>query len=510
MQAALRNDQIELLALLDEKERREKARAAQRRQAELALDRDAIRERCSSLVGFVREAWEVLEPDEPYVHGWHIDAIAEHLEAITKGQINRLLINVPPGTMKSLLTGVLWPAWEWGPQGRRGLRIFGSSYSEDYAKRDSRRMRELVTSDWYQTLWPEVAITKSGETEFHNVARGWRKAVPFVRLTGGRGDRVIVDDPLGSEQAESPAERKRATRIFRESLPSRVINPAQSAIVVIMQRLHQADVSGVILEHVDHFGYEHLMLPMEFEPDRRCSTSIGFTDPRTQEGELLFPGRFPRAVVERDKAIMGSYAVAGQNQQRPSPRGGGMFKLEWFVPISARPANIKRTVRAWDFGATEGGGDYTAAVKMSVTSDGLYIIEHCRRFQGSPFQVELTFKNMPRIDGKKTFVRYPQDPGAAGKSLAKGFSKHLSGYPFKAVRPTGSKEVRAQPFASAAEAGNVRILITGDATKDAWVEPFLDELCLFPAGKHDDQTDAAADAFDELALGAGGYSLEGV
>src|SRR5690606_37899345 len=136
----------EALALLERKAELVAAREREAERRRLAENAESIRQRCRTLSGFVREAWNVLEPANPYIHGWHIDAICEHLEAITRGDITRLLVNVPPGTMKSLISGVFWPAWEWGPMGRSETRIIGSSYSEDYAKRDNRRMRDLITS----------------------------------------------------------------------------------------------------------------------------------------------------------------------------------------------------------------------------------------------------------------------------------------------------------------------------------------------------------------------------
>lgn len=462
----------------------------------------AVRTRCATLAGFVREAWPVLEPTQPYVHGWHIDAIAEHLTAITEGQINRLLINVPPGTMKSLLAGVLWPAWEWGPRGLPAMRCLGSSYSEDYAKRDTRRMRDLVASDWYRALWPEVELTRAGETEFANSATGFRKGVPFSRLTGGRGDRVIIDDPHSVDGADSEAERSATVRTFRESVPTRLNHPEKSAIVVIMQRLHADDVSGTILSL--KLGYEHLMLPMEFEPERRCVTGIGFADPRRHEGELLFPERFPRAVVERDKLPMGAYAVAGQFQQRPAPRSGGLFQRSDFEVVDALPARVTRRVRAWDFAASElrpgRRPDWTVGLKMALAGGSFYI-EDVVRGQWKPAEVERVLANTASQDGPTVAIRIPEDPGAAGKADALTKLKLLRGYPAKAVRPTGEKPLRARPAAAQAEAGNVKLL------RGAWNEAFLEEIATFPAGSHDDQVDTLADALNELALGGAGYDL---
>lgn len=490
----------EYLALLDERARREEARRSEAERRRVAENRELIRARCATLSGFVREAWHVLEPANPYIHGWHVDAICEHLEAITSGEINRLLINVPPGTMKSLLSGVFWPAWEWGPKDRPATRIIGSSYSEDYAKRDNRRMRDLIQSDWYQALWP-TKLVSSGELRFSNEATGFRQGIPFSRLTGGRGDRVIIDDPHSVDGAESEADRNSTVRTFRESVPTRLNNPEKSAIVVIMQRLHEQDVSGTILAL--KLGYEHLMLPMEFEPERRCSTSIGFTDPRTHEGDLLFPERFPRAVVERDKVPMGSYAVAGQFQQRPAPRSGGMFQRGDFEIVDALPAKPGRRVRAWDFAASKAKPgkqpDWTVGLLMTRI-DGVFYVIDVRRDRWSPAEVEKNLKNTASQDGVTVTIRMPQDPGAAGKADAETKVKLLAGYAAIVKPVTGDKATRAKPASAQAEAGNVKLV------RAAWNEVFLDEVCSFPNAMFDDQVDAFADALNELALGSS-YSL---
>lgn len=454
----------------------------------LAIEREACRR---SLAAFVRQAWHVLEPGTPYIHGWHVDAICEHLEAVTTGEINRLLINIPPGTMKSTLTSVFWPAWEWTQAPH--LRIIGASHEAGLATRDARKMRLLVTSDWYQALWPlALASDQSEKVNFENSATGFRQASPVRSMTGKRGHRVIWDDPHCAEGGNSEAERVEAVRIFRETLPTRVVDPERSAIIVVMQRLHEKDVSGEIL--AGDYGYTHLCLPMEFEPERRCATCIGFSDPRKSDGELLFPERFPREVVDRDKKIMGSYAVAGQFQQRPAPRDGGMFKRSWFEVVDAAPAS-SRKVRRWDFAATEATNsadpDYTVGLLLSE-KNGVYYIEHVTRDRVSPAGVERMLVNTAKQDGASIKVRIPQDPGAAGKSTAAHQIKLLAGWDVRAAVETGSKEVRATPVSAQAEAGNIKLV------RGAWNEAFLDEISMFPNGAHDDQVDALSGAFAEL------------
>ena len=438
----------------------------------LALERDGC---ARSLVRFVKEAWHVVEPGQPYVHGWHIDAVAEHLAAITSGEITRLLINVPPGTMKSLLTAVFWPAWEWGPKGKPATRYVATSHAEPLAIRDNLRCRRLIQSQWYQERWgDEVQLTtdQSEKKNFENTATGFRKAMAFNSLTGSRGDRVVIDDPLSVDDAASETKREAVNTTFLESVPTRLNNPATSAIVVIMQRLHQRDVSGIILDQA--LGYEHLMLPMEFERSRACVTGIGFADPRKTEGELLFPDRFPREVVDRDKRVMGSYASAGQMQQRPAPREGGMFKRAWFDVVDAAPAS-RRKVRRWDFAATESNGrgdpDWTVGLLLSESA-GVYYVEDIVRDRVSPAGVERMLKNTASQDGKQIKVRIPQDPGAAGKSSAAAQIKLLVGYDIRAELETGSKEVRANPVSAQAEAGNIKLV------RAPWNDGFLEELCL--------------------------------
>lgn len=478
-------------------------RTAERERVTLAKDAERIRARCQTLTGFVREAWHVLEPTAKYAHGWHIDAICEHLEAVTDGRINRLLINVPPGSSKSLLVSVMWQAWEWGPKGLSSLRYLTTSFNDGPVKRDTRKCRDLMLSDWYRSLWPEVELNRTGETSFSNTKTGTREGVAFGSLTSQRGDRLVIDDPHSTETAESPTERQATTRKFREGAQNRLNDQTLSAMVVIMQRLHEEDVSGVIKEV--GMDFVHLMLPMEFEPERACSTSIGFSDPRKEEGELLDPVRFPQEAVDKLKRDMGSYAYAGQYQQRPAPRSGGMFQRGDFEIVDAVPVGGKKC-RAWDFAASKPKPgrkpDWTVGLKMTYVG-GIFYVEDVRRDQWSPADVEKNLKNTATQDGLTVTVRMPQDPGAAGKADAETKIKLLAGFKVKTVAPTGDKATRATPASAQAEAGNVKIL------RGAWNNAFLDEVCTFPNSQHDDQVDAFADALNELALGSS-YNLNNV
>ncbi|KQM37954.1 phage terminase large subunit [Sphingomonas sp. Leaf10] len=468
----------------------------------LALADDAQRELCRrSLAAFAKRAWPILEPSTELKWGWALDAICEHLEAVTSGEITRLLMNVPPGSMKSLLTGVIWPAWEWGPKGLPHHRFLATAHKQDLAVRDNLKCRRLIRSPWFQRLWP-VALTsdQDAKTKFENSRTGFREAMAFTSMTGSRGDRVILDDPHSVDDANSPVKLAADITTFREALPSRVNND-QSAIVIVMQRLHEQDVSAVAVQ----LGYEHLMIPMRFEADRRCATSIGWVDPRAYDGELMFPERFPERQVVELETVLGSYATAGQLQQRPAPRSGGLFQRSDFEIVDAVPSGAKRTVRAWDFAATEVKAgrrpDWTVGMRVSLIGDVFYV-EDVVRGQWKPSAVEQTLTTTASQDGLAVTVRMPQDPGAAGKADAATKIKLLKGYDAKAVSPTGEKSVRARPASAQAEAGNVKLV------RGLWNTAFLDELCVFPAGTHDDQVDAFADAVNELALGATPYNID--
>ena len=444
-----------------------------------------------SLHEFVKAAWHVLEPGQPYIDGWHVAVICEHLEAITAGEFNRFLLNIPPGTMKSTLTSVFWPAWQWGPVGLPSLRFIGASHEMGLATRDTLKMRRLIESPWFQELWPTKLMgDQNQKTYYENDSTGFRQACAVASMTGRRGDVVCWDDPHSVEAALSQKHRETALRVFTETLPTRVNNPDKSAIVIVMQRLHDDDVSGYIL--INDFGYEHLMLPMEYEPERAKTTCIGFNDPRTEEGELLFPQRFSRETVERDKKIMGSMAVAGQFQQRPAPRSGGFFDWENLEIVSAPPAQFSKIVRYWDKAGTDGAGAFTAGVKMGLGNTGFWYVLDVVRGQWSASKREKVIKQTAESDGQNVEIWIEQEPGSGGKESAESTIKNLAGFTCKAERATGDKALRAEPYSVQVEAHNIK-LVRGD-----WNQAFIDEHKTFPVGKYKDQIDAASGGFNKL------------
>ncbi len=470
-------------------------RRGERDRERIARDGLQIEARCQTLHGFIEEHWSILEPKRPFKTGWALQSMCRHLEAFTEGRIQFLLMTVPPGMMKSLLL-VFWTAWEWGPRRLSHLQNLATSYSQPNVLRDNVKLRRLIESERYQALWPlELRGDQNAKTKFENTGNGFSEARPFVSMTGGRGDRVKIDDPHSTETAESDADRETAVRVFREGISDRLNDITTSAIVIIMQRLHAKDVAAVALE-LD-IGFVHLNLPMEFEAERiaddgkvtggpcrtyvdgelffedprtregellfpervasdgkktggPCRTYVAgelfFEDPRTKDGELLFPERFPGPEVARLKKVKGTYAWAGQYQQRPSPRSGGMFKRAWFEIVDAAPASMRK-VRRWDFAATEAQDgrdpDFTAGLLMSEKDD-IYYIESVVRDQVSPAGVNKMVKNTATADGRSTHIVIPQDPGAAGKSYAASVVTLLAGWTVKAVIETGSKITRAE------------------------------------------------------------------
>lgn len=301
----------------------------------LDLDRADAEE---SLYEFLKTAWRIFD-SAPWVDGWCIEAMAEHLQAIVDGQIKRLIINIPPRCNKSSIGSIVMPAWTWAQPARShtsgpGVSFMYASFKDALALRDSINCRKVIESRWYQDRWGDrfqLSDDQNTKSRFNNSEGGYR-LVTSVESKGATGDGaniIFLDDCNSTKEIESEAVIASTTDWFDGTLGTRLNNPKLGAIVEIQQRVGEYDLTGHILEKKGG-DWVHLYLPMRYEKDRHCSTKIGWTDPRSEEGELLWPERFGEDEVKGLETWMGPWRAAGQLQQRPEPRGGGIIKREWW------------------------------------------------------------------------------------------------------------------------------------------------------------------------------------
>lgn len=475
------------------------------------------------LMRFVEAMWPVIEPDTPLVTGWALEAMALHLEAVAEGLITRLLINIPPGAMKSTMLNVFFPAWIWGPKGRPGARFLSISYSAALPERDNRKQLKLMESEIYQRLWGKTfRLVKAGEELLENNRTGFKQATGIGgTVTGRRGDYILCDDPNAVQDAESKPVREATARFFRETMSNR-LNSVDSAIVVIQQRTHEGDVSGVILD--DGLPYEHVCIPLLYEPGRMEPTSIGWNDPREDEGENFFPERYPPAAVEEARK-QGAFAFTGQYQQRPEIRGGGLLPRDdwqrWDPlpdPVTGRIQNpdCDYIVASLDpaFTAKESNDPSALTVWGNFDADGLrslillnawrkWLVLHGPDDPQQPGEsyaewVERTSEGWGLVEwAAHTCRQYRVDrllieSKASGLSVAQEFIRLYpnGGTAVDLVDPgTLDKEARAKRVQHVLNNGQVW------APHRAWAEMVVDECAVFPRGKWDDLVDSSTAAW---------------
>ena len=398
--------------------------------------------------------------------------------------------------MKSLLVSVAWPAWVWtlehsSPLSGASVGFLSMSYAHSLSVRDNIKCRRLIDSPWYRALWGDrFALTGDQNTKirFENDQGGYRIASSVDGTgTGEGGDVVTVDDALSAKDAKSAVERAKVNDWWDGVMSTRLNDPRTGAYVGVMQRVHENDLIGHILTHTPG-EYTHLCLPARYDENHPFRWQ---RDPRKEQGELLWPDRMGEAEVKKLETSLGSYSAAGQLQQLPAPAEGGMFKRHWFEVKDAAPAKLRK-VRRWDLAGTI-GGDWTVGVLIGRCDDAFWWILDVVRFQGTAHSVEQSILNTAKQDGPNVTIGLPQDPGQAGKAQVSALTRMLAGFIVKSAPETGSKEIRASPFAAQCEAGNVRVV------RGPWNDTFFDEIDVFPLGRHDDQIDAAAGAFNLLA-----------
>ncbi len=443
---------------------------------------------------YMREAWPIVEPSTPFIGGWHTDAMVEILEAVTAGEIRRAIINVPPGMTKTLTTCVMWPTWEWSRD--PSTRWIFTTHEIGLATRESTKRRAIMSSDWYRARWPGVVFSsdQNVKTEFQNTAKGEMYCCSFGSSPMGHHGRIVIDDPQNPKKAASDIEREGVIEYWRGQLSSRFMPPDTAPAVLIMQRLHERDLTGYLL--AEETGWTHLCLPME-APTRSTFLFRSGRKVEREAGELLCPQRFTADAVAELKLKMGSYNASGQLQQTPSPLEGGMLKRGWWQEYAAIPANLDEVIQSWDLAFKETtGSDYVVGQVWGKKGGAFYLLDQVRDRMDFP----ATLKAIESLSAKwpAATCKLVEDK-ANGPAVISTLKTKIPG--LIAVEPRGSKEARASAVSPAIEAGNVflpaPLLWSG-------VHDFVEECAAFPKGANDDQVDAMTQALDRFLVGGSG------
>lgn len=461
-----------------------------------------------SLIKFFEAAWPSVDP-APYVGNWHLDAIAEHLQAVSEGKIQKLLINVPPRHSKTLLTSVAWPAWIWAQEYDPAFPLMGPqvkflclSYGTQLAMDNATTARRLIASPWYQQRWGkrfQITDDQDAKNKFDTSKSGTRISSSIGGgLLGRGGDIKIIDDPHKVDETESDVMRQGVIREYDETLKSRMTDPKHTAEVIIMQRLHQNDLSGHVLAEKGDFV--HLMLPAEFEPARKCTTVLGWTDPRTKDGELLWPDRFGDKQLQPFRK--NQYTWAGQWQQRPEPRGGAIFKRDWWNnwnDETAKKFGVKPGFLP-SFAYVLGILDTAYTANEERDPSAMTVLGLFHDAQGNPnvllvnaFEEWLEFPDLaPRVIKVAQATRIDRlliEAKSAGLSIAQELQRqagHL-GFAVETVDPGKSDKVaRAHAQTYAFEDGLMWAPGYEDGTYRKFATKVIDQMAMFPRAEHDD------------------------
>jgi predicted phage terminase large subunit-like protein len=434
---------------------------------------------------FVHKVFATLTPGQTYLRTWHVEAIAWRLNRVRRGEVRRLIINMPPRSLKSIAASVAFPAFVLGRDPSQ--RIICVSYSGDLAKKHSNDFRAVLESPWYRSAFPNTRIGpfKNTETEIELTMRGFRLATSVGgTLTGRGGDIIVIDDPLKPDDALSEAKRSAANQWFTNTLLSRLDDKRNGAIVVVMQRVHIDDLTGFLSGQSDE--WDVFSLPAVADSDEVIPLSATRSH-RRKAGEALSPEREPLYVLDALKLQIGSDAFSAQYQQSPAPPGGAMVKRHWVVRYSELPPASERlfTLQSWDT-ASKGGpdNDWSVCTTWILSRKKLwYLIDVWRRRVDYP-ALKANVQGLAKNWGARRVL--VEDTGA-GTSVVQELRGRVSG--IVAVRPDGDKASRMAVASAKVEAGQV--LLPERAT---WLPDLEAELFAFPGSRHDDQCDSISQA----------------
>jgi len=471
-------------------------------------------ERCRrSLAYFIRTFWECISADE-LSWNWHIDYLSEQLMQLARDVAEKkpkkhdLIINIPPGTTKSITCSVMFPIWCW--INWPWMRFIASSYSGALALEHAEASRDLVRSEEFQRLFPMLRIKQDKDTksnfrlqyldprdgQWKNGGNRYSTSVGGT-LTGYHGHILLVDDPLDPNRAVSETELAKTNRWIDQTLSTRKVDKAVTPTILIMQRLHEDDPTGHLLSKKGKRIF-HVCLPGECRNYREQVKPVELLE--NYRDDLLDQNRMPWSVLRDMETDLGQYGYAGQIGQHPVPAGGGMFKVDRFQVVTQAPTGpeILQVVRYWDKAGTQGDGAYTVGVKMARIKSPAYgekfMVLDVKRGQWAPDERERIIRQTAEADGPKVVIWQEQEPGSGGKESALGTIRNLAGFVVYSDRPTGDKVFRADPYSVQVNNGNVLLL------HGPWNKEFINEHEHFPFGKYKDQVDAASGAFSKLVF----------
>ena len=446
--------------------------------------RKSVQER--SYYRFFLAAWPVLEPTTPLQNNWHIkylcDILQAEVERIAAGQPKTLdiIINIPPRSLKSSIVTTALNAWAWArfPQ----LRFIAASYASDLAIELATKTRRLIDSPWYQMNWGNsFRLTDDQNTKgmFENTKSGFRKSVGVgSSVTGSGADIICIDDAQNPEEAHSETERVNCIRWFKETAYSRLNNQATGLRVLVMQRLHQEDLTGWILENQPKL-WRRISLPV--------SNEFSIYPPELAEhykDGFFFPDRFTTQIIEQAKGTLGSYGYAGQMGQHPTPIGGGLIKSSWFKYYDMAP-NLKSAWWSWDCAVKTGQhNDFSVGIKIGESDNGYYIIDIMRGKWEYPELKRIIQSTGAGADVTGIII----EDKSSGQQVIQDLKRDTN-LNILAFESDKDKIMRAQLVSPTIESGRVYI-----QNKAAWLPDFITEISLFPNGKHDDQVDALTQA----------------
>ena len=451
------------------------------------------------LYTFMHRAFRELNPTTPFLHNWHNELVASKLEACRHGEITRLIINVPPRSLKSHAAAVSFPAFVLGHD--LSAQIICVSYGQDLANKHSLDCRTIMSSEWYRGLFrTRLAPQKQSVQEFQTTQNGFRLATSVGGVLTGRGaDLVVIDDPLKPDEALSESQRKAANEWFDHTLYSRLNDKRQGVIIIIMQRLHEDDLVGHVLEQED---WDLVCLPAIAEEDENhiIASPYGDRTVRRRIGEALHPEREPLEVLEHLRRTLGEYNFAGQYQQQPAPLGGALVKASWFksyVP-GGQPAKFDRIIQSWDTAnkSTE-LSDFSVCTTWGQKNKRLYLLNVFRRRMDYPELKRAVIEQADQFSPSNILV----EDKASGTQLIQELIRD-GAYGVTRYEPTMDKIMRLHSVTNTIENGFVYLPTEAD-----WLASYMHELTTFPGGKYDDQADSTSQALDWVKQNTHMYGL---